>query len=650
MFELSFLNAGLLYFAAATVLPLLIWLLAKKKPHRIIFSSLRFIKESREHEKKRSKITNIILLILRMLIILLLCLAIARPMLVSSALKDSDKHPPTALAIVLDNSYSMDYVEDRLSRLDLAIRAIERINAKASPEDRLILVTRDEAFNALHAQIYAKEIPPESLKSISWSHEPMDWPQTLAFAESRLEEAQMPNREIYLISDLVNENIEYKSSIPLVLIPVSEKEPRQNLSLSDARVLPQIVDRAKQQTIEFTLTNHGSAPRDEVLVQAVVNDIKVGERFVSLAARQSMKESISFELRDTGWQSGYIEVMDEYLSADNRSYFAFEHYPNPRIAVVGDAGLPPQLRSILRVFSGSDPIRIDPSAINLQMLDDYQLLLFYPFETLSPRHKELFAEMDRRGMGSLICPGPRLGRDTKTWLEKRFNLKLGDFVSGPASIDFVSPHHQASALIADKNLRFSQVSSHWQASSAASPLISASSKALAVTNANSALWLWDLAADSPFFSDPAFAVYAYRQLSSLMNADVPVTELKVGDLIRANALELPDASRIDLANPLFKASDPGIYTQNPDSPRAAKLAVNISYLDSDTIPGKVPKNFTLLGEDFEDKLFMSRLGKDLWKSLLILAGILMLTEIALIKYLEYKSLKQGLQNDIGKNR
>ncbi|HCM16181.1 MAG TPA: hypothetical protein DHW79_09625, partial [Candidatus Cloacimonas sp.] len=43
MYQLSFLNAGLLFFAAATVLPLLIWLLAKKKPRRIIFSSLRFI-------------------------------------------------------------------------------------------------------------------------------------------------------------------------------------------------------------------------------------------------------------------------------------------------------------------------------------------------------------------------------------------------------------------------------------------------------------------------------------------------------------------------------------------------------------------------------------------------------------------------------
>ncbi|MGC9362859.1 MAG: BatA domain-containing protein, partial [Candidatus Syntrophosphaera sp.] len=84
---LSFLNSGLLLFTAATVLPLLIWLLAKKKPKRVVFPTLRFIKASQEQEKKRSKLKNIILLIIRMLIILLVTLAATRPLLRSSGLK-----------------------------------------------------------------------------------------------------------------------------------------------------------------------------------------------------------------------------------------------------------------------------------------------------------------------------------------------------------------------------------------------------------------------------------------------------------------------------------------------------------------------------------------------------------------------------------
>ncbi len=104
-----------------------------------MFSSLRFIKLSQQQEKSRTKITNsIILLIIRMLIILLVALAIARPMLASSRLKKSGKHPPTAIAIVLDTSYSMDYVEDRQSRLAKAKEAIKRINRRATDDDRLL--------------------------------------------------------------------------------------------------------------------------------------------------------------------------------------------------------------------------------------------------------------------------------------------------------------------------------------------------------------------------------------------------------------------------------------------------------------------------------------------------------------------------------
>jgi len=637
MFQLSFLNAGLLFFAAATVLPLLIWLLAKKKPRRIVFSSLRFIKLSQQQEKSRTKITNIILLIIRMLIILLVALAIARPMLASSRLKKSGKHPPTAIAIVLDTSYSMDYVEDRQSRLDKAKEAIKRINRRATDDDRLLLVTRDNDWNQLHSQIYPATLPLETLNSIQLSYLPQSWEDTFAFAESRLRESQMSNREIYLISDLMNEEILVSSEFPIAALPVSESENRQNLSLADAHVLPQLVTRGKLQEVEFSVTNHGTEARTEVLIQAVVNDIKVGERFISIPARESVKETITFELREEGWQSGYIEVLDEYLTADNRSYFAFEFYQKPRVAVVGTQALPPHLNSILRVFGGAEPTRLDPQNLNLQTLDSYQIFVFQPFTTINPRLNELFREMDARGIGSIISPGENLTLDAKNWLQNRFSVQLKAYKREPLSIDFISPHHQATALIADKTLRFSQITGYWEASAGASTLISAAGRSMALSAPNSALWLWDMGRDSAFFADPAFAVYAYRQLSQLMNTSVPISELKVGDSIRGSEVILPNGKRIGLASPQYITMEPGIYTINPDSPRAARLAVNIDYADSDPKPGTLPRSIKMLPENFEDQLFMARLGRDLWKSLLIIALILVLVELTIIKYLEYKS-------------
>lgn len=636
MFQLSFLNAGLLFFAAATILPLLIWLLAKKKPKQVLFSSLRFIKLSEQQEKNRSRITNIILLIIRMLIILLTALAVARPMLASSRFGASEKHPPTAVAIIVDSSYSMDYMEEGKSLLQKAMTAIGTVNAKANEADRLILITRDDSWNQIHAQIYAGSIPEDVIQTLSISWQPLAWEEVFALAEAKLSEAQMPNSEIYLLSDFINEELQIKSSYPVAAIPLTNAESRQNVSLSEARVQPQIVGRGKQQSIEFRLSNHGNEARSEVLIQAVVDDIKVAEKFVSIPARQSAVENISFELRREGWQSGYIEVLDEALMADNRAYFAFEYYQYPKVAVVSASRLPQALNSILSVYAGGkSPDIIDPGQLNRQSIEGYKLMVMYDFGQMTPRLREVLNALEQREIGTLFCLSKNLSPDVKAYLEQRFGTSIKAYSKQSRSIDFISTHHQVTAIIADKQRKYSELNGFWEASGG-NAIISSGKQPLAISTPNSALWLWDISADSPFFIDPAFAVFAYRQASVLQSVNVPPNELKVGDIIRASALTLPTGETLTLPNPQYPVSAPGLYVVNPDSPNAASLAVNHDYHDSEPQWGIIKGKIKYFSPDFSREIFMSRLGRDLWKWLLILALILVIIEIVIVKLQEAK--------------
>nr|MDK2851336.1 hypothetical protein [Candidatus Cloacimonadota bacterium] len=638
MFQLSFLNAGLLIFAAATLLPLIIWLLAKKKPPQIVFSSIRFLKISSEEKKKRTRLTNILLLIIRMLIILLIALAVSRPMLRSSIFGNSDKHPPSAIAIVIDTSYSMDYTEDRKSRMDLALNAIKTINQKANPSDRLILISRDQNFNNLYAQIYAGQIPEELLTSLNFSWQALSWEETFALAHARLRDAQMPNNEIYLLSDFVNEEIRVDSEYPILAIPIFEKDHRQNISISEAQPLPQIVDRNQQQTIEYRITNHGNEDRAEVLVQAVLGDIKVAESFVSIPARQSVKKSISFNIRRDGWQSGYIEVLDGYLGADNRSYFAFEYHQYPQVAVITTSVLPKHLDSILRLYSGGkEPVIIPPAAANMQSLADYRLVIFYEPGELSPRLRDLIRRLDSEEIGSLFCLGKNLTEDYKSFLNNRFEQNISGYKAEPVSIDYISKQHHASSLIADKELRLNRIDAYWESPTKGNTLIAAASNAMVVQKEMTGLWLWDISSHSDFFSDPAYAVFAYRMLNTLQSGKVPIHELSVGDPIYTSDLLLPSNERLSLAKPIYITQEPGIYTLRPDDTDPTKIAVNIDYYDSEIERSKIPNDIKILSEDYANKIFVSRLGRDLWKLLLCLALLLMILEIIIVKYEQYKS-------------
>ncbi len=633
----SFLNSGLLFFTAATILPLLIWLLAKRKPKRVVFPTLRFIKAGQQEEKKRTKLKNIILLIIRMLIILLVTLAATRPLLNSKKLKPSKKHPPTAIAILLDTSYSMDYVTESRSSLDRAKSALERISQACDPEDRFILVTSDEKWNRLHSQIYAGGMPDDLLAQISTTYHPLPLQAMLELAQTKLGETQLANRELYLITD--GQEQEYPSTPDLTLnvINLATDKELDNLSCSNARVLPQLVERSRRQNIEFQVSNHGSNSREEVLVRVVLGEAKAAEKFISLAPKQTVNQSISVDLREDGWQSGYVEVVDDRLEQDNRSYFAFPFHLTPRVAVVtANPGLPLFLKPILDVYAGSGSVdRIGPQQLSLSLLDSYQIFIFAGAGAWTPKLRDIVARLDESGRGALFCLDSQVSLEYRSMLENLFGAKFGTWQSDGGSVTYVNPHHFTTQLLRGKQIRYNSLAGSWNlSSSSGTTLLSGAGTSYAMAKNNFVLWNFDLVDQrSTFFLDAAFAVFAYRSLEHSGTMVASGEHLVLGDTVGAAEIILPGGKALELATRSYKLEQPGIHTLvQPDGTQKV-VAVNAPLAESEFKPmnHKDLKNTKLLGENWFDSLFHTRLGHDLWKILLAAALVLVILEIIIVK-------------------
>jgi hypothetical protein len=631
MFQLSFLNASLLLFTAASILPLLIWLLAKKKPLKVVFPTLRFIKLSKEQEKSRSKLKNILLLIIRMLIILLVALAVARPMFRSARLKPSKKHPPTALAILLDTSYSMEYAESGKSYLQYAKEAIAKINAKTTEADRLILISSNENWNQLNSQIYAGKLPQSVIEQIGVTYSPLPVNEMLALAERKLQESQMPNQEIYLISDMRMDDIKLKASVPIASIPLPESQSYENIACTSAIVLPMLVDKKKQQTIRFTLENHGSADRKDVLVKVVIKDVKVAEKFVSVPARQSISETIVCDVHSDGWQSGYIEVMDERQTFDNRCYFAFPFYSKPSVAVISrSAALPAILSSMLSVYTNATPNIINPDALSISALENYQMIILYEPGIISSRLQEVLAAVKNRNQGILVCMGNNLDSSFKAYLKSSFDVEIKERSINAITINQLSKHHYISSLISDKPLKNGRIANYWLAAATkVNSLISSNNTPLAIQNGKQALWLWNIASmENTFFMDPAFPVLAFRTFDYISNTEIEESSGSLGDVLSFNSLRMPNGEM--LTSRRHTAVEPGIYILEPGSPKESAVAINTDYKDSQNRKN-IPTGIKSLGKDWENKLFLSRLGHDMWKSLLAIAFALVILELIIVK-------------------
>ncbi|MFQ5845887.1 MAG: BatA domain-containing protein [Planctomycetota bacterium] len=100
---IGFLQPIALLGLAAAAIPPLLHLIGRKLPPTVVFPAIRYLTATEREYSRRLKLRNLLLLVLRTVIIVLLVLAAARPVARVGA---GTSHPPTALALVVDNSLS----------------------------------------------------------------------------------------------------------------------------------------------------------------------------------------------------------------------------------------------------------------------------------------------------------------------------------------------------------------------------------------------------------------------------------------------------------------------------------------------------------------------------------------------------------------
>jgi Aerotolerance regulator N-terminal/von Willebrand factor type A domain len=121
----SFLSPLFLIGFAAIALPIIAHLITRKTGLRMKFPAVRFLIASQGDASARSRLKDILLLLLRLLIIVLLVLVFAKPALFSYAPAGSNNK--RALAIVIDNSFSMGYGDNFKRALEKARELIDTL-------------------------------------------------------------------------------------------------------------------------------------------------------------------------------------------------------------------------------------------------------------------------------------------------------------------------------------------------------------------------------------------------------------------------------------------------------------------------------------------------------------------------------------------
>ncbi len=350
---MGFLNPLFLFALAAVAVPLFLHLFHRQETERVAFPALRYLKRTEKDHARRIRLRQLLLMLLRVAALLLLVGAGARTFLTGS----SRAHPPTALAIVLDNSASSGLVLEDERVLDHLKRAALASLRDATDRDQVWVIRAGEADD------FAPRSSPEEgrlrVADTDVAETGANLDEALRTAEALVLSSELEVKEIHLISDL--QASAFPEEATALGVPVRALAPAwdvpTNRAVGDVLVgggLPPVTGQRTE--ISAAVTGPASAFGDSVPVRLILDGQVAGATVAPIGA------TVVFPVPPLapGVVEGHVEVDPDALAADDRRHFVFRAGAPPRVEVRGSVS--PFLASAVEVLIDDGRIRRDRPA------------------------------------------------------------------------------------------------------------------------------------------------------------------------------------------------------------------------------------------------------------------------------------------------
>lgn len=633
MFSLSFLNSGLLIASLSAIIPLLIYFFAKKRPDRVVFSSIRFIALSKEEKKSKINLKNILLLIIRTLIFLFIALIFARPIIETFLGIGSNYHAPTTISVVADNSWSMDYYSQSTQRLELLKQKLKTINSQLTDDDYLRIYTKD---NYITSQKFMQGAIPDTLiQNIPLAYQDLPLDSLIVKALNDKKNIETANFELYLITDL-NEKLTFQDSLTKIkVIEVDENREWNNLQATITSTQIVSTKNVKQLSIDYVIHNYGEREVKDRLVRLNYND-RSYDRFVTIEANKSWQGNYTLPIEKSGWQKGFIEIQDEYYLKDNRAYFSSFFNLFPQITIITEEptiSLP--LKTMVKIFAQDETnIKYVPqNYVNNQLLAISDIIIFYKLQSLESNVKTLMDKMEKNNKGSLFVLGNSSDKSVQTYLAKKYALELENGTVSRIFPDWHNPYNKLINTLSVKQfpeMMFNNVPKAQFKNSSKILLASNKQPLIAQTN-NDFLFLFD--DNNDFVTNSSYPVFMNKIFEQLSVSELEVSTNYVGNQISLSRnAEVNDQKQVGNS---FIFPDVGIYKVLSETGKLSYESVNLSeslLQESLVSATELSDSFEIITDNWEGHLFAESGRFELLKYLLIGILVLFVAELVLVKF------------------
>jgi hypothetical protein len=427
MFE--FLNSMFLWAAGAAVIPLVLHLMQRRRTVRVMFGTIRFLKQAHRRSVNRLRLENFLLWLVRTLLLLAIALAFAAPVMRAQGWGGALGRARRDVAIVWDASYSMAYNTAQRNVWDTSRDAILAIVSELQPGDRVSL------FLAAEQPVPLVEQPSGDINTVlALVKGQVPRPVTSQLAETvraacqSIENSDGREREVYIVTD--GQSLPWQSFQPdrdagpqwdadgvdastAFFVFVAGATAPENVYPKSIRIEPALVTRDATARISVNVGHSGTG--SETSVALFVNDSERARRRVAINADEGAEVSFLLPPMAPGIHAARVETAVDGLSIDNTFHFLLRVRDRPRALVVGtesDAfylgrALHPRGATALADIGGIAFQRVDPDNTASMSLHDVACVFLCNALPLSGQEIVRLESYVRQGGLLCLYPGDR---------------------------------------------------------------------------------------------------------------------------------------------------------------------------------------------------------------------------------------------------
>ena len=456
----------------AALIPIAIHLIRRERPPKVVFGSIRFLKNTPKKLILFQHLQQWALLLLRALLISLLVFAFARPLLNQSLAKLLDADPQSAV-LVIDTTLSMRYRGVFAAALAEANDFMDNLG----PGDEVAIVVLGERATVLTEFTDEPAALRRALDSLT---EPSLGASSirsgLALADEMLAAATFENRSITLLSDFQATGADglegsWKLAPGVAFTPIDVGvEETQNLTVVDVRVPATLIDGIQADPVLARIRSSGSLPVERAQVSLLIDGEVIERAAVELTDVSEKVVEFAYILEGSGERAIEVRVQGDDFIDDNSRYAAVTIEPKVDVLVVNGEASSDWFDDEAHWFelaSGSgvaSPFSVTstvPNRLTPELIQSVEVVVLLNVSDLGLQQSRVLADFVRAGGGLLVAPGDQTsaaGSTLDSILPGRLvgsqRLRIGDY---RIIADFDRRHPLFAKLPVEWSSRFQRV-------------------------------------------------------------------------------------------------------------------------------------------------------------------------------------------------